>query len=100
MLAAPAHANADSVRFVGSYPAHWLDNARWHATATIAALPRDNYRCNNGPKHKANERAARNPSAGNYAGGHGRQGLDLNYRMDTLNLGPRELRSPEGQVSV
>src|SRR3990172_1370370 len=32
MLAAPAHANAGSVRSGSSCPARWLDNAGWHAT--------------------------------------------------------------------
>ena len=100
MLAAPARANAGFARPGGSCPAHWRDNADWHATATTAALPRDKHRYNNEPTHKGNETVARNPSADNYVGGHRRQGLDLNYQMDTLNLGPRELSSPEGQVSV
>jgi hypothetical protein len=70
MLAAPGHANAGFVRSGGSCPAHWLDSARWHATATSASQRRDKHRCNNERKHEGNEMAAHNLSADSYAGGH------------------------------
>ena len=73
MLAAPGHANVGFVRSGGSCPAHWLDSADWHATATSAALRRDKHRCSNELKRKGNETAARTLSAGSYVHGHRHQ---------------------------